>query len=255
MKHFGFTLGEVLVVLGLIGTIAALTLPTFVVSSQNQQYGTRLSATITEVENAFQRMLNDEEADNLTETAFASELNKSNNSDNIAKEIIPYLNIEKYAAKAKDLNSSYTGSFQSIKKGAGTVIAANLRSVVQLKSGAIVYFHCNGFSNLNEAKVLAAGGSNNQKISLVYIDVNGISKPNTYGRDVFKFVLGGDGILYPLGSKTAYILEQSTVKATTVAENTWDKSTNKSYACSGTEPYYGTGCTARLIENNFKMDY
>lgn len=253
MKHFGFTLAEVLIVLGLIGGVAALTVPTFVANAQRQQYGARLSATITEVENAFQSMLAAEDAGDLSETTFVTELKKTKNSDNIAKTLIPYLNIETYADTANNLNSSYNGYFKSIKTGSSAKFDS--RIVVKLKNGAIVFFHYYVGTVLNEEKVKAAGGSNNQRISGVVIDVNGISPPNTWGRDTFRFILGNDGILYPYGSKTAYILITKNVDDANVAKSTWDKSENVQYACSGNVKYNGSGCTARLIENNFKMDY
>ena len=88
---------------------------------------------------------------------------------------------------------------------------------------------------------------NNSDIETVYIDVNGGSAPNKLGRDVFAFILNQDGHLLPYGSQAA---------ATALglgAGNTW-RGTTAIYGCSsGT--YDGTGCTARLVENNYNVDY
>ena len=85
----------------------------------------------------------------------------------------------------------------------------------------------------------------------IYIDVNGNKSPNTCGRDVFAFVLGEDGHLYPYGTEKAAELRGLSNPAT----QTWDNiDASVINRCVGNN-YYGHGCTARLIENNYKVDY
>ena len=52
MKKNGFTLAEVLITLGIIGVVAAVTIPTLVSNYKYKQIGTRLSKFVSNTENA-----------------------------------------------------------------------------------------------------------------------------------------------------------------------------------------------------------
>ena len=52
MKKFGFTLAEVLITLGIIGVVAAVTMPTLVSNTKYKQVGVKLSKFHTNIENA-----------------------------------------------------------------------------------------------------------------------------------------------------------------------------------------------------------
>ena len=83
----------------------------------------------------------------------------------------------------------------------------------------------------------------------VYIDVNGTSTPNKFGRDVFAFVLSSDGHLYAYGTENA---AKELGIATT---NTWDnESAASQYKCSGKD-YNGLGCSARVQQENYHVNY
>ncbi len=89
--------------------------------------------------------------------------------------------------------------------------------------------------------------------STVYIDVNGGSVPNKFGRDVFAFILSEEGHLYPYGSENAARAQNLSVSGNI---NTWKKAGNRIYSCVGPiSKFDGLGCTARLVESNFKVEY
>ena len=52
MKNFGFTLAEVLITLGIIGVVAAVTMPTLVMNTKYKEVGTRLAKFHNNLENA-----------------------------------------------------------------------------------------------------------------------------------------------------------------------------------------------------------
>ena len=58
-KLNAFTLAEVLITLGIIGVVAAMTLPTLIQNHQKQVYATQLKKSI----NVFENMLNKMKAD------------------------------------------------------------------------------------------------------------------------------------------------------------------------------------------------
>ena len=68
----------------------------------------------------------------------------------------------------------------------------------------------------------------------IAIDVNGDKYPNIIGRDIFFFILGADGVLYPYGSKDV------------------NNKLGEEYTCANNR---GMGCTAQLIQNGYEMNY
>ena len=73
-----------------------------------------------------------------------------------------------------------------------------------LKNGAAVFmmpYDNDGTNKKNKNTIINAGGALYNIAAEVVIDVNGKSSPNVIGRDIFKFYLGSNGILYPVGGK------------------------------------------------------
>ena len=68
MKKFGFTLAEILISLGIIGVISALTMPTLFTNTSTAKIGPTLAKAVSAFEQANTMMLNDLDADSLTDT-------------------------------------------------------------------------------------------------------------------------------------------------------------------------------------------
>ena len=89
----------------------------------------------------------------------------------------------------------------------------------------------------------------------VFIDINGYKAPNLYGRDIFNFVIGSNGNLYPMyGSDTAMMASQKPLESNDFYwrnDNEFCGDPNSSNIDGAT----GLGCAARIIENGWKMDY
>ena len=76
MKHShskGFTLAEVLVTLGIIGVVSAMTIPTLVKNHQRTVYVTQLKKVVTELAQAADRAASDNNAVSLDETKYRRE--------------------------------------------------------------------------------------------------------------------------------------------------------------------------------------
>ena len=73
-KQVAFTLAEVLITLGIIGVVAALTLPTLIANYRNQAYVTQLEKTVSMLEQGFKKVLADEGVDNLEHTVLFSSI-------------------------------------------------------------------------------------------------------------------------------------------------------------------------------------
>ena len=69
----GFTLAEVLITLGVIGVISALTLPSLMTDTTTAQIGPKLAKAVSVFEQANEAMLNNLGADTLTEAGVLDE--------------------------------------------------------------------------------------------------------------------------------------------------------------------------------------
>lgn len=227
----GFTLAEVLITLGILGVVAALTLPTFNVNAKYQAMASKLSSTISSVENSFAAMMSTDSADDLTDTTFWK-------SGKTTGELATYLKI----AELPSLPNS--GNYKTLSGTQKTI--ANTAVAYQMKNGAVLMIDYKNAAISNSDR-LAAGGSVTDFIAQIDIDVNGEEKPNKYGRDVFRFALGNNGHLYPCGSLNYSIVllgDDSLYWKTTSQNDAKCDDNNKSVAC-----------TARLIEENYKINF
>ena len=180
MKKTGFTLAEVLITLGIIGVVAALTLPTLSNNAQAQANAAKLSSTISALENAFGIILTTDESDPL-------ELHD-----------ITYGNNENFYSKIADNLKTLGTEIPSITYS----VTVPSNTVFMTKSGAIVYIEDNRTAANDDAN-----GNVDYYYGNLYIDVNGEAKPNVLGKDLFSFHLGEDGILYPMDDKTKILVK------------------------------------------------
>ena len=96
-KHFGFTLAEVLVTLGIIGVVSAMTIPSLVKNYQRQVYVTQLRKVYNEVGQAVQTFMTDNRLVSMSESRlignktalenFVNNYFKIANMGNIAQEL------------------------------------------------------------------------------------------------------------------------------------------------------------------------
>lgn len=233
MKKRGFTLAEVMIALGLIGVIASLTIPTFIADSKNRSNAAKLATTISAVENAFTTMLAAESANDLTETRFGAARTEANlgrylKLQGSQNQVDPDEENEIQGINALSSYYNTNSPFVTLNR-AGSQPAVS--TIFQTKNSALLIYH--------DAPVAAPDDESHPgSIGQLTIDVNGSAQPNVWGRDVFYFRIGNDGVLYPAGG----------AKFTAI-----DPAEGANMSCSG--DIRNQGCTARLIENNFVMNY
>lgn len=230
----GFTLSEVMVAMSLVGIVAALTIPTFIANGRNRANATKLSTVVSAVENAFTSMLASEGYPDIAETAWGINPTAGN--------LGVYLKLSGSKAALSDYYGTST-PFLTLNQVGENPDKTDL--VCETKNGAYLIYQKNAISR-KLADVQSIGGAVADSIGRLIIDVNGKSKPNVWGRDVFYFRIGEKGLLYPAGSKNFSILEKNT------NTHTWD-SAESDYACNGTTK--NSGCSARLIENGYEIDF
>ena len=154
-KGLAFTLAEVLITLGIIGVVAALTLPNLVANYKKQVLVTQLKAEVNIIENSFRKILANEEVDDLNNT--------------------PLFNGRSFN---KDYYISQTG-FSEIPNDSEMAFAQEIRKY--RRSIPIFY--------INNGGCFAVESGNSSTTSLyyplVYVDVNCDKSPNSLGYDQF----------------------------------------------------------------------
>ena len=158
-----FTLAEVLVTLGIIGVVAALTMPNIIDSNQKKSYITQLRKVYSELSQAAESALSDGNTPNLNETS---------------------------AMRRGDFLTRYFKTTQTCNAEDITNCFANQYSNLNGESIRLRDY----ISQESSCAIVASGYSICIKPSgHVLIDVNSKQGPNTYGRDVFSLFIENNG--------------------------------------------------------------
>ena len=258
MKKQGFTLAEVLITLGIVGVVAALTAPALVMSSRNEANAARLSTVVSNMENAFQSAIAQEGADNLYGTSLWQENEISSQSnDNVIASFVGHLGQYMIINGYKQNQANFYGNgirtyAMSNTGGVGQEFnIPNTPFVIETKNGATIFIHTYRRNNLavQRTEAINAGCTLYTRAADVAIDVNGKNSPNVFGRDIFFFILGENGVLYPYGGRDTNRV---------IGNGLWD-SPGLPFVCTdaskGISPWSGMGCTARVIAEGYKINY
>ena len=260
----GFTLAEVLVTLGIIGVVSALTVPTLMKNHQRKVYVTQLRKSISVLEQGFQMMLNDSNTDSLSETEVFSTIGgqsciatsgpNSSSCKAFLQSLTKYFQV---------LTIGTTGEYKYsyIRSGSTPIYPDGTKTSAKmiLKDGTMLFrFNVKRVAETPKHDcdtIRNAGGSVCSIIGHFSIDVNGEQKPNIEGRDIFNFNITDDGRVIPFyGFQQAVYIDgvangSSYWKNATKACGTPGKNDVSSVA------QYGSGCAARIMESGWEMDY
>lgn len=242
----GFTIAEVTTAMAIVGIVAALVMPLAVKNLQKQQAGPILGRAVQQIELGCQNMIEiansnviDGSQGNMLGSFLQSDLDPTGSTEYPDKPL-PYFNFENLAApymglqpitlsetESSELNKSidyFNGAapaFERIR-----ILAAN--KFVFSKLPASVYIF--GNSTYNATMYQNA----DDLVATIYIDTNGMKKPNDFGKDLFRFELTNSCKMKPhgLGDTDHY-------------------TTN----CSDTNIKDGKACAARVVADGFKIKY
>ena len=282
MRRRGFTLTEILISLGIVGIVASLTAPSLVSQTQNKVNGSKLAATVSLLESAFHNAISTEGVEYLYQTrmflnAPACVGDGDCSEDNVKRfmgELGKYMPVSSYSYV--NFPDIYTENGTNIYRmssngGKGSVyidedgdtprnFADGGFFPIFLKNGSTV--HIRTFSNVsfNEMRYnfsVNNGSSLYAETINLYIDVNGVEGPNIFGRDIFYFLVGQNGSLYPAGGMDYSVLYHLN------PNDTWNDSDSPN-ACLPEEDVVESGpadlgeglfCTGRVVDNGYKIDY
>lgn len=235
-KRLAFTLAEVLITLGIIGVVAALTLPTLMVKQQEAATVSQLKKAYSTLSNAFTLAVKEDGTPDTWDLAGGG--SASQGAVNLMNKLTPYLSITKncvsldpnvYKGCVVDDNYRYLGgnTWSNFNN-------TDALPKVLLSDGAVIMAEATSSTcanNVGNTLYLSSSCAN------IYIDTNGMKKPNQAGYDLFLFHFTKYGVV-PYGA------QQITVG--TFASNCKNKLTNPATT--------GWSCAAWLIYND-NMDY
>ena len=214
MKN-GFTLAEVLITLGVIGVVSAMTIPTVIKKYQERVTVNKVKKIYSTMSQAFMLSVKD--------NGYANEWNVENGSNattarQIASYFKPYLKI----VKDCETNSGCLGYTERVIRLNGQQHGYNYDTSSQhykmiLNDGSYIWIRG---SNSTYCK---SAGNMDYLCGAIFFDINGNKQPNTIGKDIFQFAI------------TPYAIKSN------VSD---DCNTNG----------IGWGCSGYILQNN-NMDY
>lgn len=227
----GFTLAEVLITLGIIGVVAAMTIPTVLQNMQTQSTVSALKKAYTTFSQAYAQAVKDNGTPDNWGLIAGSD---PQGAENILNTLAPYLNISKNCGR--NAGCFPTQMYQYLRGGDdafdGAFDSDTSYAKAQLADGSIIAVNSSGATcqDWGSAPMLQ------QVCGEAYVDINGLKKPNQVGVDLFYFYITKNGIT-PAGSQ----IEPS------------DNFPFDSY-CKDKTSADGWGCAAWVLYNE-NMDY
>ena len=256
-----FTLAEVLITLGIIGVVAAITMPILIGNYQKTVWTNQLKKCVSTLEQGFQMALATDGVFELENTT----LIKSMGPNGASKDNDAFFNEFKKYFKVIDIKESGFDEYEGYKYLNGEDASGDgyySSNAIYFEDGSKLILSIanstmdNDTADCNRIKQL--GGNLCSAIrdpDNFDIDINGDKGPNQFGRDRFKFTLGNNGRLYPYGGKDFALWYQ--IRELSTNDSYWNSS-NAAYwsSCNPSDSSsIGNGCAARIIENGWKMDY
>ncbi len=215
-KSIAFTLAEVVIVIGIIGIIAEVTIPILVSNFQKQQTVTALKKTYTSIAQAVKTSESENGPIAMWDWGVA------NDTVSIRKSFdtywAPYLRISKYCTSYQDCGyNSQNFTFLNGSTNTLYIVLPTLRTTTILSDGTLLI-------------VIAFSGSGTD-YRVIYTDINGAQKPNITGKDVFIFILDPNMGIVPYG----YEQPDATIKNSCSKDGT------------------GSYCAAKIIRDGWQI--
>jgi Tfp pilus assembly major pilin PilA len=251
-----------LITLGIIGVVAAITLPTLIQNYQKKTYVEGLKSGISILSQGFRKILADEGVDDLANTEMWKNCNtetfdtSSDSRKACEATLSKYFKVVKFQSQSDltalgDTTSDYFGYTPTCKNVVGKTnkrwylndktrcYGRTLGITVTLSNGMKAYLYLDSSSSF--------------KIGYVHLDINGEKGPNTWGRDTFVLYILTNGNV--VGSyDRQYAKAQSEYYPETIYTGEWYKNYSETN-CSSTTTTQGLVCSGRIINDGWKMNY
>lgn len=252
----GFTLAEVLITLGIIGVVCAMTIPTLMTKFRNYVYVTSLKKNYAAMTQGFKMMLAEDYADDFGGSQYFLNMGKS--SCSVPADIDNDSCASFWAGLERHLKLSPATVDKNRKTKYLNNSAYSLSYVARTKYLAMpsgMYILSATFRKKairgNTKKIAELGGHMYTLQGQFTIDINGPANPNKVGRDIFSFYVDNTGQMFAAHSK-----DQAIYDGQLVGLLYWPNYNRCGRGVtSGVKDSLGEGCAARIMERGWIMDY
>lgn len=193
-NYNGFTLSEILITLGVIGIIAAMTLPLLIGNYKKKETITKLKKIYTVLSQLVILSQEDNGPANIS-TKDAVDANTVKNFFEIYWQ--PYLNAPTSAKNGESFYQSNGFVYKYLNgniRDMGVLTSyANGRILFQTYDGTIYFLWMMVWETIkdDDGNIISQTPKYDSK-QTVYVDINGTNNPNTFGKDIFIFVIDFD---------------------------------------------------------------
>ena len=224
LPKVAFTLAEVLITLGIIGVVAAITIPTIVNHYKEKVTITKLKKLNSTFQNAFNLMRQEEFGG-----GDASEWGDISR-DEFVQAYTKYLSVAQVCTQQDIQKCFYNTNYANLNGEQNQLYVSSYSGFI-LNDGAPVAV---GWSGANSEYTISTGN-----YGQIFVDINGKNPPNILGRDVFSFIIRKDAVI-----------ARGTINPGANSSSKYDKQgyCNKNSGVG----HNGLGCTAWVIyQENF----
>ena len=234
-----FTLAEVLITLVILGLVAAVTLPALKLNVDRNSWTSGLKTNMSILNNGFKQMKALEGVDDMRDTNLWSNYVKEDvvvPNDDIKAAFAKYFNFNKMSKDYPEDYPVYSLSGAQYNSADDKSIRFYLNNTATLN----IKFLANDDYSICTAEQLFC-----HPVAEIVIDVNGDKRPNIIGKDIYFFLLGENGSVYPYGSEAVNKYNSSLYPV-------WDSEKG----CQGEQPKTdGKACAGRVIDQMYQINY
>lgn len=261
-KKSAFTLAEVLITLGVIGVVAALTLPTLITNYKNKVYVNQLKATLSTLSTGINKLMIDsgcEGSDLMCTGLFPNKIDATyyDNLDKAVKKAFKEVksctnNSKECEYSVNGLNYKFHTSQSNLGVTSGSSGDFNSKGMYTyiLPNGVIFYI---ANRKCTQTSYPTISTKLQYRCADVAFDVNGKKSPNIWGRDLFYYTVAQDGTFYPYGGVEF---------AKFFSGDSWEnsnyyylKSALNNNNCDTEKSSIGYACAARIMNDGWVMKY
>lgn len=177
MTKKAFTMAEVLITLGIIGIVAAMTLPTVINNARDRQFRAMFKKQVSVISQALQMIIVEDENVMVFEKwsdmvyyicRFGEKLNAAKSGIRCDEVLSNYTSGKDYSRSDGKFRWHKNGELFDKKHNPMHLNSGYMTMTLYLPDGAWINFNCG---------------------RQIFIDVNGAKNPNTVGRDIFYIVI------------------------------------------------------------------
>lgn len=256
-KVLAFTLAEVLITLGIIGVVAAMTIPTLIKNYQKTQYVVGYKKAYSEFQQMLKSYMVDENIESLDQTALFTQDGdqylpdstiRQANLDNMIKKYFKVAKVCKPGDSSCEISEADLGDPKTLYT-AFYRDNYNFCTVEGICFEVFLYPHDNCVSDSSNY------GNMKGTCLDIAVDMNGKKGPNIQGRDYqLNLLVAPDGNIYPYGGMVAaqyYGGEGSWADVYWKGDQTECGLPNNPDLSNAK----GNGCSGRIIDEGWQMNY